>query len=171
MVFITCSSCDFVASYLLCPLQLPAGHFYSSPPGLFVKRYLFRHSTQSTFTSALASSETFIFEYLQVFPSCEVAVSQHPSASGIFLIYRPSTTHHFQKEEILFVSNSSCTEGKQYFRLGPPPPHLTHRMLQFGGNFYAEEADTNSSNYYQPLLYAGTTKPSMLLCQHISALA
>lgn len=31
---------------------------------------------------------------------------------------------------------------------GSPPPPLTHRMLQFGGNFYAEEADTDSSNYY-----------------------
>lgn len=36
-----------------------------------------------------------------------------------------------------------------------PPLHSTNRMLQLGGNFYAEEADSNSSRYYQyyqPLL-------------------
>lgn len=84
-----------------------------------------------------------MFEYLQALPSCEVAISQHPPASGIFPIYRPYTTHCFQKE-FLFVSNSSCIEAKQYFGVGFFSPHLAHRMLKPGGNFYAEEADTSA---------------------------
>lgn len=92
-------------SYSLCPFYLPAGHFYSSPPDLF------RPSPQSTFRFRALHPYALL--------CCEIAggVSAPPSASGIFLIERLPTMHHFQKKKKnLFVSNFSCTEGTQYFR-------------------------------------------------------
>lgn len=137
---------------------------------LFVKRYLFRHSTQNTFTSPPVPWGSFMSAYLQAFTSCEVALFTICTCFRYFSsANRPSTTHHFQKEDILFASSSSCTEGKWYFRA-----FLLSWFTEcynLGEVFMQRKPILKTpviiSLYYKQAL----CKHSMLLCQHISDLA